>query len=172
MSKTRPTNRWLELFWQFLWELSRHYNCFLNFVNTLKFLSRQGDQPRLVAQPAHPPRRARDLVDERARRSFSQLACKQTHRTWPADPRANHGQVEFRSRQSRQKCSLFRSQEGAKFFLASNAWNCNCHNIKTFQEFLLKYNGIIMDGDKMRCEEYSGKALEQVDCTKLNQISI
>ena len=64
----------------------------------------------------------------------------------------------------RPKCSLFRSQEGAKFFLASNPWSCNCHNIKTFQEFLLKYNDInIMDGGEMRCEEYPGKALEEVD---------
>lgn len=58
---------------------------------------------------------------------------------------------------------MARSQEGAKFFLAGNPWSCNCHNIKTFQEFLLKYNDIIVDGDEMRCEEYSGEALEQVD---------
>ena len=63
----------------------------------------------------------------------------------------------------RQKCSLFRSQEGAKFFLAGNPWSCNCHNIKTFQDFLLKYNDIIMDAEKMRCQEYPGEALEQVD---------
>ena len=63
----------------------------------------------------------------------------------------------------RQKCSFFRSQEGAKFFLAGNPWSCNCHNIKTFQEFLLKYNDIIMDAEKMRCQEYPGEALEQVD---------
>ena len=63
----------------------------------------------------------------------------------------------------RRKYSLFRSQEGAKFFLAGNPWSCNCHNIKTFQEFLLKYNDIIMDAEKMRCQEYPGEALEQVD---------
>jgi len=58
---------------------------------------------------------------------------------------------------------MARSQEGAKFFLAGNPWSCNCHNIKTFQDFLLKYNDIIMDAEKMRCQEYPGEALEQVD---------
>ena len=56
-----------------------------------------------------------------------------------------------------------RSKEGAKFFLADNPWSCNCHNIKTFQDFLLKYNDIIADAEQMECEEHPGKSLEQVD---------
>lgn len=58
---------------------------------------------------------------------------------------------------------MARSKEGAKFFLAGNPWSCNCHNIKTFQDFLLKYNDIIADAEQMQCEEHPGKSLEQLD---------
>ena len=50
-------------------------------------------------------------------------------------------------------------KEGVYFF-AGNPWSCNCHNIKTIQEFLEKFSSIILDTEQMKCLE--------CDCSLLN----
>ena len=39
------------------------------------------------------------------------------------------------------------------YYLADNPWSCNCHNIKTIQEFLNKYSNLIEDTEYMQCVE-------------------
>ena len=48
------------------------------------------------------------------------------------------------------KASIMRESE---YYFADNPWSCNCHNIKIIQEFLSKYNNIILDVDYMQCTE-------------------
>ena len=41
----------------------------------------------------------------------------------------------------------------SNYFFAGNPWSCNCQNIKTIQEFLEKYNSLIMDTEHMLCSD-------------------
>jgi len=41
----------------------------------------------------------------------------------------------------------------SNYYFAGNPWSCNCQNIKTIQEFLEKYNSLIMDTEHMQCSE-------------------
>jgi len=41
----------------------------------------------------------------------------------------------------------------SNYFFAGNPWSCNCQTIKTIQEFLEKYNNLIMDTEHMHCSE-------------------
>ena len=48
------------------------------------------------------------------------------------------------------RASIMRESE---YYFADNPWSCNCHNIKIIQEFLSKYNNIILDVEDMKCTE-------------------
>ena len=50
------------------------------------------------------------------------------------------------------KHSLMWGEENIYYF-ADNPWSCNCHNIKTIQEFLNKYSNLIEDIEYMKCTE-------------------
>merc|ERR1719460_349956 len=52
----------------------------------------------------------------------------------------------------------FESRE-AKFYLAGNPWSCPCQSIHSSQDFLEKYNNIVMDAEEVECREFPGRPL-------------
>jgi len=56
----------------------------------------------------------------------------------------------------------FESRE-AKFYLAGNPWSCPCQSIHSSQDFLEKYNNIVMDAEEVECSQFPGRPLLHLD---------